>query len=1731
MPFGATERIVTMATYVTLDYLPDLTSSQISSARTMTLVTAAINSYGWDQECYVTGTEANALQHSIYKLSVVEGATYHFYSLSYFDPTGLTAYDAQGNAVAINNEAEDPDDVLRADGGYYSWDTIWSWKAPYSGTVYLNANWSQGSYYTFYQISVAVDLDTAQANRPPVIATALPDVDWTEGQAATWTMSSGAFSDPDGQTLTYSARLASGGALPSWLTFDPSQRKFSGTPPANGPDITVRVTATDPSGASVYDDTVFFTRAAANRAPVVATAQLDQDWTEGQSLYYIVPANTFSDPDGDTLIYAALMANGSPLPSWLTFDPVQRKFSGTAPAGGPNLLVRVLAYDPAGLNVYDDVQFNTVTGISNDNQTITGTGNNDTLAGGNGNDTINAGKGDDRISGNGGNDTVNGEDGNDTAVYRGSSSEYTVTFDNLTGKYTIADKTSGRDGTDTLSSIESLTFTNGSFTPQSLVVVSTTLTGTSNSDVLTGGSADETINAGKGDDRLIGNGGNDILNGEDGTDTAEYRGASTDYTVTFDSASGKYTITDKTSGRDGTDTLSGIETLKFTNGSFAPGSLIVSDPNTIRGTSGNDTLVGTSNADTIDGLEGDDQINGGPGNDTLYGGKGNDTFDWDPEQRGGADRMEGGSGNDTYVLNNTGDQVIEQSSSGTDKIWAPFDYSLESLPNVELLSAFGTVGYVLTGNDLDNQITGSEGNDTLRGGKGNDRLDGMSGTSDSAVFSGPFADYLVTYDPTTDTYTVADKVNGRDGSDTVRNTEFFRFSDGQRTASGSLLDKTPPTPTSYNPADEATNVAVDSNISITFSEAVQRGSGTIVLRDANNNVVESFNIATSGAISVVGSVLTINPTRDLAGNGSYRIELPAGGVLDLAGNASAAHTSYNFSTRAADDFGNSSTTAGRLTVGGTINGSIETAGDSDWLAINLTSGQSYRFQLDGVTLADPSLTLYSTTGTRITSDDDSGAGLNALLSYRATTTGTFYLGVTGYSAQSGTYTLSAALAVTDDFAAGTNTTGRVTVGGAATAGNIEVADDMDWFAVTLTAGQSYKFNLNSTGLPDPLFALYSATGDLLTADDDSGGNLNSQIEFTATTSGTYYLAAMDVGTATGRYTVSASTLVIDDYSATTATTGRVTVGGSVSGRVDSASDKDWFAVSLTAGQTYQFKLDGTTLSDAALTLHSAGGLTLASDDNSAGNLDALITFAPTTTGTYYLGAGAAGSQTGNYTLSVSTVAADDFAGNTTTTGRVTVGGSVNGAVNSAGDSDWFAISLTAGQSYRFKLDGTTLGDPLLSLFSAAGQVVARNDDFGTGKNAQLDFIATTSGTYYLAASSADNLTGTYRLQAATNTVTDDYAGGSNTSGKVSIGASVQGNAEAMNDSDWFAVTLSAGQRYEFRMSAGGTADPRLSLMSPQGALLAENDDDGSGGRGSLIAFTAPANGTYYLNAQMIGTGAYTVAAAQVAAPGDNSFTIALNYSGDPRYRSVFEQAAAHWQRVIVGDLPNVNAGALGVIDDLLINVSVAFIDGTPSVGDGNDSGSNVLARAGFTEVRGASDGFLPYLGQMTIDSSDIVGMEAAGTLLAVVTHEMGHVLGFTDTMFRLKGLIRGNEYTGPKGIQAYAQLTGNMAVTGVPLETGGGPGTAFSHWSESVFDSELMTGFAENHANMPLSTLTIGAMEDLGYAVNPLAYQNYSLPTRGGAVGPSGSPEIDLVGIASLAIDGVAAVVQQAYLP
>src|SRR4051812_11341162 len=204
-------------------------------------------------------------------------------------------------------------------------------------------------------------------------------------------------------------------------------------------------------------------------------------------------------------------------------------------------------------------------------------------------------------------------------------------------------------------------------------------------------------------------------------------------------------------------------------------------------------------------------------------------------------------------------------------------------------------------------------------------------------------------------------------------------------------------------------------------------------------------------------------------------------------------------------------------------------------------------------------------------------------------------------------------------------------------GTVRSAGDNESFPVSLTANQHYIFDAHGVGLSDPTLALHNGTdGATLVFDDDTGPGLDSRIEYTPTTSGTYYLDVQGYSTHTGTFSLSGR---IDDVPDDIYTTHNVASNGWVWGTINppsehgSPADHDYYGISLTQGQHYTFDVYGENgLGDPTLGLHAASGAVVAYNDDFGGTFDSHIDYTAQQSGTFYLDVGAFGTHTGSYLL-------------------------------------------------------------------------------------------------------------------------------------------------------------------------------------------------------------------------------------------------------------------------------------------------------------------------------------------------------------------------------------------------------------------------------------------------------------------------------------------------------------------
>ena len=241
----------------------------------------------------------------------------------------------------------------------------------------------------------------------------------------------------------------------------------------------------------------------------------------------------------------------------------------------------------------------------------------------------------------------------------------------------------------------------------------------------------------------------------------------------------------------------------------------------------------------------------------------------------------------------------------------------------------------------------------------------------------------------------------------------------------------------------------------------------------------------------------------------------------------------------------------------------------------------------------------------------------------------------------------------------------ITIGGTFE-GVLELEGDTDWVRLDLTAGDVIRIEMigfehdavfDLGPLADPLVRLYDGTGNFLAENDDNpDGGPGSQLVFTASVDGTFFIEATaftdGVQQLTGDYRLSVEAMAgaeADDISGDIQTTATIAVGGVVDSVLDFEGDTDWFRIELAEGQTIQIDMFGLDhdngnglpeLEDPLIRVLDANGAFLAENDDIVTGIvrDSRLVFTADEAGTYFIEADAWTNGTldfaGDYRLSV-----------------------------------------------------------------------------------------------------------------------------------------------------------------------------------------------------------------------------------------------------------------------------------------------------------------------------------------------------------------------------------------------------------------------------------------------------------------------------------------------------------------
>jgi hypothetical protein len=151
-----------------------------------------------------------------------------------------------------------------------------------------------------------------------------------------------------------------------------------------------------------------------------------------------------------------------------------------------------------------------------------------------------------------------------------------------------------------------------------------------------------------------------------------------------------------------------------------------------------------------------------------------------------------------------------------------------------------------------------------------------------------------------------------------------------------------------------------------------------------------------------------------------------------------------------------------------------------------------------------------------------------------------------------------------------------------------------------------------------------------------------------------------------------------------------------------------------------------------------------------------------------------------------------------------------------------------------------------------------------------------------------------------------------------------------------------------------------------------------------------------------------------------------------------------------------------------------------------------------TQVCGISSrDTLPVLTHIRLDIADLEAMESRGILLGVVTHELGHALGFNPSTYGPKKLTGGGAddpfFSGPSARTEFAKHGAWYTGMTVPLENQSNAGPNDPHWRFLIFGDEVMSSGIATGFTSPLSVITLGLFQDLGYVVDFEAADPYEV--------------------------------------
>ena len=446
---------------------------------------------------------------------------------------------------------------------------------------------------------------------------------------------------------------------------------------------------------------------------------------------------------------------------------------------------------------------------------------------------------------------------------------------------------------------------------------------------------------------------------------------------------------------------------------------------------------------------------------------------------------------------------------------------------------------------------------------------------------------------------------------------------------------------------------------------------------------------------------------------------------------------------------NPCTTAVAISIGETINGSLNSSdcvqpdgAYGDRFSLSLSSRTDLRIDLTSNTF-DAFLELRDNFGNVIAANDDAGGSLNSRIIQTLEAGSYIILARSLGSGQSGSYVLSVSLGP-DCSPLGDLTLG-VTVTGTLAADDclFEFGGLMDNWSLSLTSTQKLRIDLKSSDF-DEILLVRDPQGFIFAGADWGGPTGHARLEIELPAGDWTISVTAPVETARGTYDLTADvappcTPGIDFVLGTTVS-GEITASDCL---FDGFTPADSFAVNITQEMSVRIHLKSADFTPLVI-LRDQNGIDVGVGYDQTGDGNAFIRMS-LGQGSYALFAAAASfPPQGSYTLTVSEIVC-------AAPQTIAFGATVNGTLDAndclrtggAFQESWELV-LANDTPARIDLESAAF-DAFLVLKDNQGNVVASDDDGGTGLNSRIERVLA-AGTYEIVASSfGPDQTGAYQL--------------------------------------------------------------------------------------------------------------------------------------------------------------------------------------------------------------------------------------------------------------------------------------------------------------------------------------------------------------------------------------------------